>query len=55
MSSEPRRERKVVSVVFADLVGFTARSEHLDPEDVEALLRPCHEQVRADFQRFAAR
>src|SRR5574338_393748 len=30
--SESRRERKVVSVVFCDLVGFTARSESLDPE-----------------------
>jgi class 3 adenylate cyclase len=30
---EPRRERKVVIVVFADLVGFTARAETMDPED----------------------
>ena len=29
-------ERKVVTVVFADLVGFTSRAEHLDPEDVRA-------------------
>ncbi|MDP8903897.1 MAG: zinc ribbon domain-containing protein [Chloroflexota bacterium] len=29
-----RAERKVVSVVFADLVGFTARAERMDPEDV---------------------
>jgi class 3 adenylate cyclase len=29
---EGRRERKVVTVLFADLVGFTARSEQLDPE-----------------------
>lgn len=26
-------ERKVVSVLFADLVGFTSRAERLDPED----------------------
>ena len=38
--AEPRRERKVVTVVFCDLVGFTQRAEALDPEDVEALLRP---------------
>ena len=35
-----RRERKVVTVVFCDLVGFTSRAESMDPEDVEALLRP---------------
>ena len=33
-----RRERKVVTVLFADLVGFTSRAESLDPEDVEAIL-----------------
>src|SRR5215470_2784433 len=46
-----RRERKVVSVLFCDLVGFTARAESLDPEDVEALLRPYHERVRAELER----
>jgi class 3 adenylate cyclase len=40
MDNGPRRERKVVSVLFADLVGFTSRAETLDPEDVEAILRP---------------
>jgi class 3 adenylate cyclase len=49
--SEPRRERKVVTVVFCDLVGFTSRSELLDPEDVEAFLRPYHERVRAELER----
>jgi class 3 adenylate cyclase len=34
---EGRRERKVVTVLFADLVGFTARAEQLDPEDVGVL------------------
>jgi class 3 adenylate cyclase len=35
-----RRERRVVSVLFADLVGFTRRSERLDVEDVERFLAP---------------
>ena len=35
-------ERKVVTVLFVDLVGFTARAETLDPEDVRALLAPYH-------------
>ena len=42
-----RRERKVVSVVFCDLVGFTQRAERLDPEDVEAFLDPYHEHLRS--------
>jgi class 3 adenylate cyclase len=37
-----REERKVVSVVFTDLVGSTARAEESDPEDVRALLRVYH-------------
>ena len=47
----PRRERKVVTVVFCDLVGFTSRAESMDPEDVEALLRPYHARVRAELER----
>src|SRR5205823_5608062 len=31
-----REERKIVTVLFADLVGFTSRAEQLDPEDVRA-------------------
>jgi class 3 adenylate cyclase len=31
-------ERKVVTVLFADLVGFTSRAEQMDPEDVRAFL-----------------
>jgi class 3 adenylate cyclase/predicted ATPase len=46
-----RRERKVVTVVFCDLVGFTSRAETMDPEDVEALLRPYHSRVRDELER----
>ena len=46
-----RRERKIVTVVFCDLVGFTTRAESLDPEDVEAFLRPYHERVRTELER----
>jgi class 3 adenylate cyclase/tetratricopeptide (TPR) repeat protein len=48
---EQRRERKVVSVLFCDLVGFTAQAESMDPEDVEALLRPYHQRVRSELER----
>jgi class 3 adenylate cyclase/tetratricopeptide (TPR) repeat protein len=46
-----QRERKVVTVLFADLVGFTSRAESLDPEDVEAILRPYHERLRSELER----
>jgi class 3 adenylate cyclase/tetratricopeptide (TPR) repeat protein len=44
-------ERKTVTVVFVDLVGFTARAERLDPEDVRGLLSPYHARVRAELAR----
>jgi class 3 adenylate cyclase len=44
-------ERKTVSVVFIDLVGFTARAEQLDPEDVRAVLTPYHAHVRDELER----
>ena len=40
-----------MTVVFCDLVGFTSRAESLDPEDVEAILRPFHERVRSELER----
>jgi class 3 adenylate cyclase len=52
--TELRRERKVVTVLFADLVGFTSRAEQLDPEDVEAILRPYHERLRYELERWGA-
>src|SRR5919109_2927376 len=48
----PRTERKVVSVLFADLVGFTARAERLDPEDVQAVLAPYHTRLRSELERW---
>jgi class 3 adenylate cyclase/tetratricopeptide (TPR) repeat protein len=50
--SAPRQERKVVTVVFCDLVGFTSRAESMDPEDVAAILRPYHERVRVELERY---
>jgi class 3 adenylate cyclase len=47
-----REERKVVTVLFADLVGFTSRAEQMDPEDVRALLVPYHQRLRAELERF---
>lgn len=45
-------ERKVVTTLFADLVGFTALSERADPEDLDAGLRAYFELARASIERF---
>ncbi len=44
-------ERKTVTIVFVDLVGFTAQAERLDPEDVRSVLSPYHARVRAELER----
>src|SRR5215213_7999714 len=45
-------ERRLVTVLFCDLVGFTARSDRADPEDVGAWLRPYHVRQRAEIERL---
>jgi class 3 adenylate cyclase/tetratricopeptide (TPR) repeat protein len=47
-----REERKVVTCLFCDLVGFTARAERMDPEDVRRLLQPYYGRVRSELERF---
>ena len=47
-----RQERKVLTVLFADLVGFTSQSEAMDPEDVRALLGPYWERLREELEHF---
>src|SRR4051794_4943028 len=50
-SDTRREERKIVTVLFADLVGFTSRAEQLDPEDVRAVLGPYWERLRVELER----
>jgi class 3 adenylate cyclase/tetratricopeptide (TPR) repeat protein len=45
-----REERKVVTVLFTDLVGFTSRAEELDPEDVRAMLAPYYSRLREQIE-----
>ncbi len=45
-------ERKVVTVLFCDLVGFTAASEQADPEDVRARISPYFARLRQEIERY---
>jgi class 3 adenylate cyclase len=45
-------ERKVVSVLFVDLVDFTLRSDQADPEDVRAMLVPYDTRVKSEIESF---
>jgi class 3 adenylate cyclase len=51
-STPPLEERKIVSVLFCDLVDFTATSEHQDPEDVGARIRVYHLRLREEVERY---
>jgi adenylate cyclase len=39
-------------VLVVDLVGFTARSDRVDPEDVRATLRPYQARMKQEIERF---
>jgi class 3 adenylate cyclase/tetratricopeptide (TPR) repeat protein len=45
-------ERRIVTVLFADLVGFTALSERLDPEDVAAIQDGYFAAIREAVDRY---
>ncbi len=45
-------ERRLVSVLFADLVGFTTLSEHRDPEEVRELLSRYFDRCRTLIERY---
>src|SRR5215218_5367117 len=51
-ASAPVAERRLVSVLFADLVGFTTASEGRDPEEVRELLSRYFEAARRVVDRF---
>jgi len=43
---------RLISVLFADLVGFTAMSEHRDPDEVRELMSDYYERARAIVERY---
>ncbi|MCX6540629.1 MAG: adenylate/guanylate cyclase domain-containing protein, partial [Actinobacteria bacterium] len=52
LAASTSEERRVVTVLFADLVGFTSLSENLDPEQVKRLIDVCFERLVADITAF---
>jgi class 3 adenylate cyclase/tetratricopeptide (TPR) repeat protein len=51
-SGAVREERKLVSILFVDLVGFTARSDRADPEDVRELLQLYYAEARQRVEHY---
>jgi class 3 adenylate cyclase/tetratricopeptide (TPR) repeat protein len=45
-------ERKQVTVLFADVAGFTTLAEQLDPEVVHEIINRCFEGITAEVHRF---
>jgi class 3 adenylate cyclase/tetratricopeptide (TPR) repeat protein len=52
VAAERTLERRIVTVLFADVVGFTALSEELDPEDVVAVQDAYFAAVRETVARY---
>lgn len=44
--------RKSVTVLFADVVGFTSLSEGLDAEEADDIMRPCFDLMRETVNRY---
>jgi class 3 adenylate cyclase len=51
-SPERREERRVVTVLFVDMVGSTSRAEKLDPEDVREILDRYYRRVKQEIEHF---
>ena len=48
----PMGERKLVTIMFADISGFTAMSEALDPEQVRRTMNDCFDAIVPCIQRY---
>src|SRR3990172_9653241 len=51
-SPDTGRERKLATIVFADLVGFTSLNESSDPELVQALVTRAFDRLSAEVGRY---
>ena len=50
--AETTEERRFLTVLFADMVGFTAGADEADPEDIQARLIPYHRRLRQEIERY---
>ena len=48
----PAEERRLVTALFCDLVGFTPISEILDPEEIRDIQAAYFEQMSAQIERY---
>jgi class 3 adenylate cyclase/tetratricopeptide (TPR) repeat protein len=48
----PAEERRQVTVLFADLSGYTAVAERMDPETVKAVVERCLRRLGEEVERF---
>ncbi len=53
--SAASEERRVVTVLFADIVGYTGLVEHLDPERAKRLVDAAFERLIADIVEYGGR
>jgi class 3 adenylate cyclase len=51
-AAPPVEERKLITVLFTDIVGSTAKAEQMDPEDVRARLAPYYTRLRSELEAF---
>jgi adenylate cyclase len=51
VAASPTTERRRVTVVFADLVGFSTLAEHLDPEHLNSLVTETLRDLSAEVER----
>ncbi len=48
-------ERRIVTALFADIVGFTGLAEHRDPEEVKHLVDRCFAEIADDITTFGGK
>lgn len=51
-AAAPNEERKLVSVLFVDLVDSTARADKADPEDVREVLQTYHREAKQCIEQY---
>jgi class 3 adenylate cyclase/tetratricopeptide (TPR) repeat protein len=51
-AAPPQEERKLVSVLFVDLVDSTARADRADPEDVREVLQAYHREAKECIEQY---